>query len=704
MFEGKKICYYEHNGMYDHLSEEARLQIPAGFPGQVAGIVNDVKLEKLKDGKFGLVGTLTLTESNRWLAEIFKLGLEKGNEDVLGFSIDVYGESVKENIDGKEVDKILSIDQVNEITVVTNPAAGGRLERMVASVNSNQKEKFKMKEKLVKLLMSLRPDKLEGVSIFESTEEQLKKLWAESVDEIKATCKEGDELMKAVEALLSAVDSADYAASKAAADKVKELMSAKQAPAQTPPPAASQKQATQTEGEKEVTTEELKVLKAQQESMKKQLCESTLRAHLAESNLPDATKERIKERFVGKIFETKELETEIDSERKYAAKLAESVHPSGITVQVGADSTDKMGDAIEGMLKGEDINKMPRFKSIHEAYSKFDRVNPFEAGFKDKLWSSLLESAKKRTNLKEAIATTGFTEVLGDKLRKRMIAEYSEAGLDDWKKLVNIAAPKDFYTNRVIKFGGYGTNMPTVAEAGAYTALTSPTDEEATYAVGKKGGLESISMESIKNDNLKVLQNVPKRLGRGCANTLYQFVMALVDPAVNGAIYDAVALYAAGHGSNLRTAALTYAEFNNIAIVMMDQTGYNEANFFLDNKPKYLLVPNELWLTATEIAKSNVAFSGARTETIPNTYSDWDLEVIRVPYWTDNNNFAVVADPKKVEGIEIGFLDGNEEPELLQEAGNSGSDYTNDQMRYKVRHIYGGAVVDFRPFVGNVVP
>lgn len=710
LFEGSKVCYYEHNALYDHLSEEARAKVPAGFPGQVAGLINDVKLEKLDNGKYGLVGTLTLTESNRWLAEIFTLGLEKGNEEILGFSIDVYGEAVKEEIDGKQVEKVVSIDQVNEVTVVTNPAAGGRLERMVASVNQKEKEKDQMKEKLVKMLLSLRPSKLESVSIFEATEDQLKKLWTEAVEEIKGAYKESPDLMAAVKALCAAVDGGDYAASKAAADQVKALMAASdsqqqsakeaEAKAKTDADAAAAKA---SEGKSADVIE----LKKAQESMKKTLCESTLRAHLAESNLPDATKERVKARFSGRIFEEEELKNEIASERKYAAKLAESAHPSGFTMEVGANDTDKMGDAIEGMIAGKDINKMPRFKSLHEAYSKFDRVSPFENGFKDKLWMSFVETAQgwdKRQTLKEAVATTGFTEVLGDRLRKRMIAEYSEAGLDDWRKICNVAAPKDFYTNRVIKMGGYGTNMPTVAEAGSYTALTSPTDEEATYAVSKRGGIESISMESIKNDNLRALQLIPKRLGRGAANTLYQFVFEFINPATNPTIYDAAALYVAGHGNNLRTTALSYAEFTAISIVMMKMTGYNEANFFLDNKPKYLCVPNDLWVTATEIAKSNVAFSGSRAETIPNSYSDWNLEVIRVPYWTDTNNFVTMGDPSKVEGIEIGFLDGNETPELLQEAANSGSDFTNDQVRYKLRHIYGGAIVDWRPFVGSVVP
>jgi hypothetical protein len=468
---------------------------------------------------------------------------------------------------------------------------------------------------------------------------------------------------------------------------------------------------TKAEGSKQIV--DLSAITARQDKTdaalkesSKLICESMLRANLAESNLPDAAKEKLKSRYAGKTFSESELKADIEAEVKYASALVESLHPSGLRIEVGQADVDKLGDAVEGMIADKDINKVPRFHSIHEAFAKVERVNPYSAGFKDRIWIGMQKTARtwdEKRAMKEAIATSSFAEVLGDRLHKRMVAEYSEAGLQDWRKISNVTSAPDFLTQRATRLGGYGTNMPTVNEAGTYTALTSPTDEEATYAVTKRGGLETISMEAIKNDNLGALRLIPKRLGRGCANTLYQFVFEFVNPATNPAIYDAVTIYHASHGGNLLTVALSYAQFVNIALVLMDQAGYNEANFFLDNAPKYILVPNELWVAATEIAKSNVAFNGGRTETIPNSFSEWGMEVIRVPYWTDSNNHACMSDPKKNPGIEIAFLDGNEEPELLQEASNAGNDFTADQLRYKVRHIYGGAVVDFRPFVGSVV-
>jgi hypothetical protein len=70
----------------------------------------------------------------------------------------------------------------------------------------------------------------------------------------------------------------------------------------------------------------------------------------------------------------------------------------------------------------------------------------------------------------------------------------------------------------------------------------------------------------------------------------------------------------------------------------------------------------------------------------------------------DENNYYLSAKNSDVEGIEIGFLNGKEEPEILvQDQPTVGNVFVYDQIRYKLRHEYGGAVVDFRAFAGSIV-
>jgi len=80
------------------------------------------------------------------------------------------------------------------------------------------------------------------------------------------------------------------------------------------------------------------------------------------------------------------------------------------------------------------------------------------------------------------------------------------------------------------------------------------------------------------------------------------------------------------------------------------------------------------------------------------------METISVPIWSDANNWFLMADPADIVCIEIGFLDGKEEPEIfIQDMPNVGSMFSHDKLTYKIRHIYGGVNTDYRGADGNIV-
>ena len=80
------------------------------------------------------------------------------------------------------------------------------------------------------------------------------------------------------------------------------------------------------------------------------------------------------------------------------------------------------------------------------------------------------------------------------------------------------------------------------------------------------------------------------------------------------------------------------------------------------------------------------------------------MEMIVVPHWTDTNNWFLAASPQDIVGLEVSFLDGKEEPELyVQDQETVGSVFTNDKITFKMRHIYGGAILDYRAFDGSIV-
>ncbi len=240
--------------------------------------------------------------------------------------------------------------------------------------------------------------------------------------------------------------------------------------------------------------------------------------------------------------------------------------------------------------------------------------------------------------------------------------------------------------------GGYG-NLPAVAENGSYDALTSPGDDKATYAVSKRGGTETISLETIANDDVGVLRRIPTSLARAAGRTLYEFVFDFLKD--NAAIYDAVALFHGAH-ANLGTAALAAATYAASRLRMKRQVELT-SNKRLGITARHLIVPGDLEEAAFDMF-------------VRNTNNDETFVQSRKPtvhvvdYWTDANNWYVTADRADVPMIELGFYGGSEEPEIfVQDNPTQGSLFSNDQIKYKIRHVYGGAVTDFRGLDGNVV-
>lgn len=414
------------------------------------------------------------------------------------------------------------------------------------------------------------------------------------------------------------------------------------------------------------------------------------RATINGTNLPAAAKERI---WAG--FEKRERFTEaevveaIKGERVYLAKFVESgrVQLGDIEVE---DRSAKVTDMLDAFFdpKHKDHGRVHSFK---ECYIEITG---------DRLVTGRMEHVD-RARLREAVGaafresldSTSFANVLGNSITRRLIADYRDLGQwDVWRNACEVVPVNDFRTQERTRFGGYG-DLPGVNQGSPYLALSSPTDEKATYAATKRGGTEDITLEMIKNDDVSVIRRIPTNLSRSAKRTLCKFVLDFV--RTNPVIYDGVVLFHASHG-NLGAAALDATSLAARRLAMKKQAELNSAAR-LGIGPKFLWVPDDLEETGVNLFNRNTNNDKTFVQTLT-------LTVMPVPYWTDANDWALSADVLDIPGIEIGFLDGNQEPEIfVQDNPTVGSMFTNDKVTYKIRHIYGGNVKDFRGWDKSVV-
>lgn len=572
-----------------------------------------------------IVAVLTLIEPAGDVAVKLREAAARGLSGLFGFSIDADGSAKTQMREGRKVRVATSITKVQSVDLIVEPAAGGELIRMVESVSvSTHQEGDMLRDKLLQTIQSKAPAVYAKLNLETATDEQIEVAYREALN--------------------------------------------------TPEPKHASQAASGGLGAGADIEERLRMIEAR----------AVARASITSCNLPQPAKDRLladferRERFV-----EADVSAAIEAERGYLAKFTESGQVQTGEWGGGARAEDrgvKLADMMDAFFDPahKDHKSVISFKECYVEYTG-DRMVTGRVQDCDR--AKLRESAG--ASFREALDSTSWAQALGDAVTRRMQAIYtSMTDLQVWRKVVRIARPTDFRTQHLVRIGGYG-NLPAVNQGAAYAALTSPGDDEATYGVTKRGGLETVTLEMIKNDDVRSIERIPGELSLAAANTLYEFVFDFFrsNPTCT---YDSVALYHADHG-NLFTAALSATEYETHRLAMVKQTRAGSAKR-QGVSPAFLLLPFELEKTGFDLFH--------RDTNLDETFVQSQKPQIIVPsYWTDANDWCTVADPMRAPGIEIGFLDGREDPELfMQDSPTVGSLFSNDQITYKIRHIYGGTV------------
>jgi len=444
-------------------------------------------------------------------------------------------------------------------------------------------------------------------------------------------------------------------------------------------------------------------------------CERLLDSTLREAALPDSMRKRVQRRFAGRVFEAADLAGEIEEERAVIAELSgvaggagsslvrgmgyeKTPHVSGMVSE--RERVQKAFDQLFDIAEGE---RVPALSGIREAYV----VATGDVGI-----SGLTSPERQQQMLREAdITTASFSFLLGTSMNKRLLKDY-QAWPAEWQKFSTITPIKDFKQQDRIRMGAFGS-LSTVAEDTAYTYLTLA-DARAIYTPTKRGNLVAVTRETIVNDDLYSIKQIPGKLAVAAAFTLAEFVyLTLLNP--NGAnIYDAFKLFDTTNHKNTGVATANLGVANNgtalssaamqVATIAMRKQ-QNLAAKPIGLKPRFLVVPPDLEFTAMLVTKS-AGIPGSPNNDI-NPMLGY-CEVIVAPQINalasnTTTQWSMIADPRVIDTLEIGFVGGQINPALfIQDQPLFGSNFTNDVITYKVRHEYGGAVVDYRGFyLGN---
>lgn len=314
-------------------------------------------------------------------------------------------------------------------------------------------------------------------------------------------------------------------------------------------------------------------------------------------------------------------------------------------------ATNMPRDILESRFTPQQLQAAhTRFRSrigLQEALFEAARANGYTGGSNVKV--------NLRDMLRAAFSTIDLGTAFTTNFNTFLMVGYNSVDTS-WRKFTRIGRVSDFKEVTNLRFTG-GFTFQKLAPDGH---LEHATTAESTF--GNKadtyGRMWAVTRQDWYNDNLGVLSDVPRLMGRGGSLGLTRAVWV---EFMNNA-----AFFVAGN-NNVSSGALSVAGLNAANVVFGKLKGSDGE--YLMNRARFLVVPTDLGATARQLwTSTNLA--GA---TNPNAPADnpWagKFEPVESPYLSDTTitgnsttAYYLLGDPNDVPVIEVVFLDGIETP------------------------------------------
>ena len=335
-------------------------------------------------------------------------------------------------------------------------------------------------------------------------------------------------------------------------------------------------------------------------------------------------------------------------------------------------------------------------------------VEPARVAEAMRLYREVREGHRPAMHLREAMSTSDFPLLFGDALDRQLLARYSAVG-SVWSNYARRSVVPDFRDVRRFAIDGAEGTLDPVGELDGYPeAETSET--EYSYSVDKYGRVLAFSWEKLVNDDLDAFGDYPDRLARGAVRSEDRFATELhVD--TNG---PHGSFYTSGNG-NLLDVPLSIAGLQDAIGAFMSRADADDdpieiTGVVLEVGPaNFVTAQNILNQMAVDVTERG-GTDGQRVRV-----NNWVAQAVRLvhnPYIPVVASSATTepwflhADPQQGRpAFEMGFLRGHEAPDLRLKSSDSVSvgggdvapfegDFETDSIRYRVRHVFGGARLD----------
>lgn len=289
-----------------------------------------------------------------------------------------------------------------------------------------------------------------------------------------------------------------------------------------------------------------------------------------------------------------------------------------------------------------------------------------------------------------------------------------------WTSYVGIETAQDFREHTVSQLNGI-VGMGGVKEDGEYPRLRTSEEAGPSYIVAKHGGVYSVTMEMVINDESdRILNRVPRELGRMTAEYVSRIVVALVESTPNyidgRPFYEDAASNGGNGRGNLIAGASAQPTEDNIlrALAAMKQKRTTDGIPFTV-EPRRVLTKSPITTAAIQRAIKSTTTGVVNNITglaagAPQFYTG-NINpvagilppdaVIEEAWMNDPEDWYILADAEDRAAFVVAFLRnrrepfiGLEDPRIRDAMGGAYDPYSLDfdHIRFKNRHIFGVAM------------
>jgi hypothetical protein len=433
--------------------------------------------------------------------------------------------------------------------------------------------------------------------------------------------------------------------------------------------------------------------------VRQQLAAATLEGKLAASGLPPQAQAFVRGQLaqMGRVWEAADVDASIAGVRGLLGDVfgqsairgvGSSILDSGrVQGTTPLEKVQAAWDRLFGLEVPGHLSGVPRLTGVREGYIVTTGDKYFTGNY------HLEESVVREAN---EVTTSVLANVVLNSMTKRVVRDY-QAQPKWWEPIVIKTPILDMKQQNRIRLQDFAS-LASVSENGTYANIAWG-DARENYTPTKFGNLVVVTLEAFLNDDVHAITRIPTKIAHAATVTINEQMSNLFTQSsgTGPTMADTFHVFdAANHQSNTASTTPTYdlsSASLQLAMTALEKI-QNSASKRIGVRGRYLLIPPDLRWTAAVITQSQYAAGSANNDINPLAGA---VVPIVVPQFATAYQWYLLADPSQIESLEVGFLNGREEPELLvQDNPTQGAVFTNDAISYKVRHIYGLGWLDYR--------